>query len=80
MKKTFASFAIMSIVAVIAFNLNLNTKNDINNVLTLANTEALASGEGDDEYLYLPQWIRTYHSDDPGWNCHHWGSEKCLNR
>lgn len=37
--------AILLIAGFAAFNVNLNTENDVGNFLTLANVEALASGE-----------------------------------
>jgi len=45
MKKILVSVAVVSIVAVAAFNLNLNIQKHSDSLLSLAHTEALASGE-----------------------------------
>jgi hypothetical protein len=45
-KKIFGSFATLSVIVVMALNVNLNTyKSDTNSFMALANVEALASGE-----------------------------------
>jgi len=46
MKKILFPVAAMSIVALLVFNLNLNTQKDAANLLSLANMEALADDEG----------------------------------
>jgi len=50
MKKILFSVAAMSIVALLAFNLNLNTQKDAANLLTLENAEALAETEYSTDY------------------------------
>ena len=50
MKKILAFVAITTAVVVVAFNLNINTQNDTNKLLTLVNAEALAQGEADVSY------------------------------
>lgn len=51
MKKMLFSVAVLSIVAVAALNLNLNAQKHSDSLLTLANSEALASGESG-SYLF----------------------------
>jgi len=50
MKKILVSVAAISIVTVAALNLNLNMQKDAANLLTLANTEALATPEYSTDY------------------------------
>jgi endonuclease I len=50
-KKIFGSLAIVAIVVTVAFNVNLSTKkSNTTSLLALANVEALADTETDDEF------------------------------
>jgi len=63
MKKIFVSIAVVSILAIIALNVNINIHKGTNNSLTLANAEALADGE----YDWSPRWI-----------CDHMANTDCV--
>ncbi|MDD4712110.1 MAG: hypothetical protein PHP34_02135 [Bacteroidales bacterium] len=52
MKKVLSFVAITTVAVVAAFNLNINTQNGTNNLLTLVNAEALA--EGGEAYALRP--------------------------
>lgn len=53
MKKILFSVAVVSIASVVGLNLNLNTQKSAENLLVLANTEALAQNEGGGRQCYM---------------------------
>jgi hypothetical protein len=72
MKKTYlVSIAILAIVAVAAFNVNLNSQSDKLSAMTLANLEALAQGESDGGLTWkcLSIVIDTYEQSSYSYEC-----------
>lgn len=71
-KKMLFGFAVLAIAAIVAFNINANSKIDGLSDISLANAEALAKGE-----IGPGAWIITFYSTEH-WECRPGGGWCCL--